>query len=102
MATVYEVMYSYVSCDSLVGTSIHSDHRYFVGENSLEALSKARQNGMIASEVPEGSIKVWKVSEPLTIKLSSAEDAARFSIEPEIITDAQGKRTLEYRVREKK
>ncbi len=100
MATLYRVMYSYVSSDK--NPSIQSDQGYFVGEDKNEALTKARQSGMITPEVPEGSIKVWKVSEPLTLKLSSAEDNACFSIEPEIIDNGQGKKTLEYRVVEKK
>ncbi len=102
MMTVYRVMYSYVSCDPKVGTSIYSDCAYFVGENPQEALTKAQSSGMITSEVPEGSIKVWKVSESITLKLSSPEDRALFSVEPEIIVDEHGKQTLEYRVVEKK
>ncbi len=102
MATVYHVMYSYVSADQKIGTSIQSGQGYFVGENQQEALTKARANGMIGSKVPEGSIKVWKVSESLTLELSSADDNARFSIEPEIVSDERGKLTLEYRVVEKK
>ncbi len=100
MATLYRVMYSYVSSDK--NLSIQSDQGYFVGEDKNEALTKARQGGMITPEVPEGSIKVWKVSESITLKLSSVEDATRFSIEPEIIDNGQGKKTLEYRVVEKK
>lgn len=102
MVTLYHVMYSYVSYDEKVGTSIHSDQGYFVGEDPQEALTKARSNGLITSQVPEGSIKVWKVSEHLPLKLSSAEDNASFSIEPEIVDDGRGKLTLEYRVIEKK
>ncbi len=85
-----------------MGTSIHSDHRYFVGENSLEALAKARSSGMLTSKVPEGSIKVWKVSQSLSLNLSSANDNVLFSIEPEIVDDGRGKKTLEYRVTERK
>lgn len=102
MATVYHVTYSYVSYDQNIGTSIQSGQGYFVGENPQEALTKAQSGGMITPEVPQGSIKVWKVSKPLSLRLSSAEDAARFSIAPEIVDDGRGKKTLEYRVTERK
>ena len=101
MADIYHVTFSYIVADVTLGTSIHSNQGYFVGENRLEVLAKARISGMITTEVPAGSIKVWKVSEPLSIKLSSVEDRAQFSLEPEVVTDAQGKKMLEYRVREK-